>query len=92
MKSLLEDLFVDENFGIDSTSMDTGVMMNEYNDLLVYMILEYNDRVEVYLELDDEDEPPYRNIMAKGIAGTVEAAKKIAVENLHKQAYKNKFH
>jgi len=86
LKKLFED---DKSFAVDSIGFDNGIMVNEQGDLVDYMILEYEDRFDVYLNLYDEGEPPYRNILVKGSSRKKEIAQKIAVRKLNKEAYKH---
>ncbi|RST59694.1 hypothetical protein D5F11_011370 [Siminovitchia terrae] len=86
-KSKLEMLVDDQQFGVGNKSVDTGIMINDHNDAVDYLILEFNDRFEVYLNLYDENEPPYRNILTSGKSRSLEVAKKIAVRKLNKLAY-----
>lgn len=85
----LEDLVEDKDFARNFIDSEVGVMVNQHNDLITYLIVEYEESVEVYLELNDLGEPPYRELLAEGIAETVEEAKAIAVKNLNEMAYKN---
>ncbi|MBW8350791.1 hypothetical protein K0H71_15245 [Bacillus sp. IITD106] len=90
MESKLKKLFEDDpSFGTDSIGFDNGFMVNEQGDLVDYMILEYADRFDVYLNLYDEEEPPYRNILVKGSSRKKEIAQRIAVRKLNKEAYKH---
>ncbi|MBS4195787.1 hypothetical protein [Lederbergia citri] len=90
MKSKLKKLFEDDkSFGTDSIGFDNGFMQNQHGDLVDYMILEYVDRFDVYLNLYDEGKPPYRNILAKGSAKTKEEAQMLAIEELDRFAYSN---
>jgi hypothetical protein len=86
-KSKMFSLFDDEEFAKDAIDCDSGIMINQHKDVLNFLILTFEDRFEVYLELFDDGEPPYRDILGVGIAETLEAAKAIAVANLNRQAY-----
>ena len=63
-------------------------MINEYSDVINYLILEYPGLFTVYLNLWD-DEEPYRNILADGIAIKLEDAKEIALKNINEMIYEN---
>ena len=89
MKPKLEMLITDnESFGSDAKNFETGIMINEFNDSIDSVMLEFDDRYEVYLNLYDE-RPPFRNVLAKGVAKNIRDAKEIANKNLIKIAYKN---
>lgn len=92
MKPKLEALVDDSNFGIGAINVETGVMVNQYRDMVDFIFLEFSDRFEVYLNIYDEKEPPFRNLLAKGVGGDLEEAKRVAVENLDAIAYKNRIH
>ncbi|MCS0789509.1 hypothetical protein NX021_15255 [Cytobacillus firmus] len=88
MKSKLDILADDENFGLGALGCQTGLMMNQYNDVVTYLFLAQEGYFEVYLSLfDEEHEPLSRDILAEGIAPTLEEAKAIAVKNLNEEAY-----
>ncbi|WP_394136871.1 hypothetical protein [Cytobacillus oceanisediminis] len=90
MKSKLEVLTDDERFGTEAIDCETGIMINKYNDVVTYLFMEYEGYFEVYLSIqDDENEAPYRDILAEGIAATLEEAKSIAFKNLNEMAYSN---
>lgn len=84
MRSKLEELFDDESFAVGSTGYDNGVMVNQQGDPVEYMMLRYADRWDVYLNLFDEGEAPFRNILVKGSAKDKNTAKELAVEKLNK--------
>lgn len=86
IKSKLVALYDDESFATDAISSDAGLMVNQYNEVVNYLILEYQGFFHVYLNLFDGEEP-FRNILSEGIATTLEEAKEIAVNNLNKMAY-----
>lgn len=86
--SKLIALFDDEQFGTDALDAQTGILVNEYDDVVEYLILTFVNRVEVYLNLFDE-KPPYRNYLGTGAAEEIEAAKAIAITDLNRQAYSN---
>jgi hypothetical protein len=87
-KSKLIALFDDEHFGTNAIDTEAGIMVNEYDDGVYYLIFTFADRVEVYLNLYDE-EAPYRNFLGEGAAEEIEVAKAHAVADLNKQAYSN---
>lgn len=88
IQSKLFSLYDDPNFATDAIDFDTGVMINEYGDAILYLVLQYaENHFHVYLSLCDDGNPPYRDIMAEGIATTLEAAQDIAVKNLNKLSY-----
>ena len=86
MKSKLVALYDDEEFATDAINSDVGLMVNQYNEVVNYLILEYQGFFHVYLNLFDEEEP-FRNILSEGIAPTLEEAQVIAVNNLNEMAY-----
>ena len=79
-------LFDDPTFGLDMIDCDTGLVITEQEDCALYAIVVFEDRVEAYVNICD-DEAPYRNYMGEGVAATEEEAKKLAMEALHRQAY-----
>lgn len=88
MRSKLLALYEDdEKFGIDAIDIQTGLMINPEKDVVEYLILQFPGRYEVYLNLFDEGEPPYRNILVSGKSKSLEVAKSIAVRKLRKKAY-----
>lgn len=46
--------------------IESGVLITNHDDQVVYMILEYEGYFHVYLEYDDEEEP-YRDYIIEGI-------------------------
>ena len=87
-RSKLEILADDENFGLGALGCQTGLMVNQNNDVVTYLFLAQEGFFEVYLSLfDEEHEPLSRDILAEGIASTLEDAKAIAVKNLNEEAY-----
>lgn len=89
MRPKLETLITEnKNFGTDANNLETGIMINEFNDSIDFIILEFDDRYEVHLNLYDE-KPQSRNILAIGIAKSIDKAKKIASQKLVKLAYEN---
>lgn len=86
MKSKLVALYDDENFATDAINGDVGLIVNQYNEVVNYLILEYQGFFHVYLNLFD-DEEPFRNILSEGIATTLDEAKEIAANNLNEMAY-----
>lgn len=90
LKSKLEKLVEDDlSFGTDAVGFDNGFMQNQQGDLVDYMILEYEDRFDVYLNLYDEGESPYRDILVRGSSKKKEIARRIAVRKLNKEAYEH---
>lgn len=87
LKSKLLKLYDDETFGVDAISFNNGFVINSHDDLIDYMILEYQDRFDVYLNLYDHGEPPYRNILVKGSSKSLDVARNIALRKLDKEAY-----
>lgn len=85
MKSKLEELFDDENFGVEAVGHNNGIMIYKSSVPVDFLILEYKNRFDVYLNLFDEGEPPYRNILVKGSSKKLETAQKIAVRKLEKE-------
>lgn len=84
MKSGLEALFNDGDFGTGAIGHDNGIMI--HSDFPVdYLILEYGNRFDVYLNLYDEGEAPYRNILVKGSSKKLEIVKNIAIRKLEKE-------
>lgn len=82
----IESLFDDESFAADAISSNMGIMINEHQDVIRYLTLEYEGLFIVYVNLFD-DETSFRNILAEGIAQTEQAAKQIALNNLNEMAY-----
>ena len=72
--------------------LETGLMVNEHQDVAAFMILQYDGNFHMYLHLWDDDEPPFRDILVEGIAPTLEEAQEIAVANLDKMAYEGNIH
>ena len=48
-------------------------------------MLEYLDRFDVYLNITDDGESPYRDILVKGSSKNKEVAKKIATRKLNNE-------
>ncbi|MBO0586447.1 hypothetical protein [Sporosarcina sp. E16_8] len=91
MKSKLIELFDDESFGTDAINNDVGIMISDFGDMVDCLVLEYEDRYDVYLNLYDEDEAPHRNVLVKGSSKNKEIAKRIAARKLNKE-YENLVH
>ncbi len=93
MKTQLEKLVEDESFGLGALDNETGIMFNEHKDAVDFIFLFFADRVEVYLNLYDENEDSTaiigRDYLAVGIGDTLEEAQDNAVFELDKQAYSN---
>lgn len=92
VKSQLLSLLDDKEFGKGAINHDVGLMVNEHNDVLNYFIIEFKDSFEVYLELNDEGEPPYRSHLAKGSGRELDEARRNAVDKLNEIAYGNPTH
>jgi len=87
MESKLGALMQKKTFALESTDIDTGfILFNE--DYINYVTLHFDDRVEVYMELFDFGEEPYRDILAIGKGETLDEAETKAMEHLIEQAYK----
>ncbi|WP_028392734.1 hypothetical protein [Bacillus cihuensis] len=93
MKTQLEKLVEDESFGVGALDSETGIMINKHKDAIDFIFLFFEDRVEVYLNLYDENEDSSaiigRDYLAVGIGETLEEAKSNAVLELDRQAYSN---
>lgn len=83
--SKLEALFDDESFAKDAINFDSGLMVNQYNDVINYLTIEYEGFYTVYLNLLEEE--PYINLLAEGIALTIDDAKEIALKNINEMIY-----
>jgi hypothetical protein len=88
LKSKLEELFDDEAFGTDAINRDVGIMISSFGIPVDCLVMEYEDRCDVYLNLFDEDEAPYRNLLVKGSSKSREVAQSIAARKLNKE-YEN---
>ena len=75
----LEALLDEEEFAADAISTDVGLLITE-NDVIHYLIVEV-EFFTVYLNLFEED--PYTNVLAEGIALTLEEAKAIMNELMY---------
>ena len=84
LETLLEDDHIDDSY----IGFESGVLVTNYNDTVVYIILEYEGYFHVYLEYEDEEEP-YCDCIVEGIASTREQAQDIAVKNLNEWIYSN---
>ena len=85
MKSKLEELFDDATFGTDAINHDIGIMITDFGIPVDCLVLEYEDRYDVYLNLYDDGEAPHRNILVKGSSKNIEIAKRIAARKIHKE-------
>lgn len=86
LKSKLEELLENNELIYGGMiSFDNGIMINDNGDLVDFAVLEYADRFDVYLNLYDEGEAPYRNILVKGSSRSMEAAQKIAKRKLNEK-------
>ncbi|MFD1929243.1 hypothetical protein ACFSFY_14465 [Sporosarcina siberiensis] len=85
MESKLDELMDDETFAVDAISHDVGIMFTEHNYAVNYLILEYADRFDAYLNLYDEGEAPFRNILVKGSSKSKEIAMSIASRKLNNE-------
>lgn len=54
MRSKLDKLFDDPNFGVGAKDYDTGVMIYKNKESLTYVILKFDGYYEVYLSLFDD--------------------------------------
>lgn len=83
----LIEIYHSGHFNTELISTESGMMIHEvFNDEVDFLILTYEDRVEVYLSLYDVEDS-YRNHLSDGIAEDREEAVAIALANLHRQAY-----
>ena len=82
--SKLEALLDDEEFAADAISTDVGLLIAK-NDVMHYLIMEYEGIFTVYLNLFEEE--PYTDILAEGSALTLEEAKAIALNNMNELMY-----
>ncbi|OIK13579.1 hypothetical protein BIV60_13880 [Bacillus sp. MUM 116] len=88
MSKLLE-LVDEKKFGKGAIGFDNGFMINSHDDMVDYLIVEFEDRFEVYLNIYDNGKTPNRDFLAEGLAEDLEEAKEIAVRNLEKIAYQS---
>lgn len=75
--------------------IDTGILLykdGRIKELVNYIILTYPNHYEVYLHLFDSGEPPFRDILVKGVNENLHRAKDIAVENLQHELQKYNYH
>jgi len=87
-KSKLLSLLDDEYFAVGLVDVKAGVILDEFDDVVTFLILVFYDRVEAYLSLYD-DEAPYHDYLAKGVAEDVETAKEYAFADLDRQVHLN---
>lgn len=80
MKSKLDKLFDDPNFGADAHGYDTGIMTYD-NEVLNYVILNYDRYHKVYLSLFDDT----RDYLVHGKSRSLDVAKQIAINKLDKK-------
>ncbi|WP_409290633.1 hypothetical protein [Peribacillus sp. SCS-37] len=73
----------DEEFAVDFVTVE----INEYTDMIEFLFFTFEDRAEVYFCLYDDGEAPFRNILGKGTAATIDEAAQLAKADLDKQAY-----
>lgn len=94
MESKLEKLLDDDNVLKGVISYDNGFMINDHGDAVDYLMLEYKDRHDVYLNLFDGGVAPYRDILVKGSSNSIEVSKRIATKKLNKeyQIHKDQVH
>lgn len=81
MKSKLDKLVDNPNFGIGAIGHDTGIMIYNDVDTLNYITLTYDDHYEVYLSLFDDT----RDFLVEGNADELAMAKQIAIDKLDRQ-------
>lgn len=84
----LETLLEDDQFDDSYIDFESGVLITNHNDSVVYMILEYEEYFHVYLQFEDEEEP-FHDCIIEGIAVTREQAQQIAIQNLNEFIYQN---
>lgn len=90
MKSKIEELLENDELMEDGiVNFENGLMINDYDDSVDFVIFEYADRFDVYLNLYDEGEAPYRNILVMGSSENKESAMKIAAKKLSEEYEKN---
>ena len=70
----------DEKIHKKAIEMDAGLFVNEHKHAIYYLTVKYSNFVEVYLEINDDGGPPYKNIFVKGQGETLEEAKAAALK------------
>lgn len=81
----LIEIYQSGHFNAELITAESGIMIHEVsNDEVDFLILTYEDRVEVYLSLYDVVDS-YRNYLSEGIAVDREEAVAIALANLYRQ-------
>lgn len=66
---------------------DTGIFIIDEHDTGNFVMIQYEDYFHIYLGLFDNGEPPYRDLLAEGIAPTIEEAQDIALKNFKNQLF-----
>jgi len=87
-KSKLLSLLDDEYFTVGLIDVKWGILMDDFDDPVIFMIFIFYDRVEAYFSLYDE-EVPYHNYLGKGVAEDIETAKEYALTDLDRQVHLN---
>lgn len=77
----------DEKIHKKAIEMDAGLFVNEHKHAIYYLTVKYSNFVEVYLEINDDGGPPYKNIFVKGQGETLEEAKAAALKKFNQAAY-----
>ncbi|MFE8697996.1 hypothetical protein ACFYKT_16765 [Cytobacillus sp. FJAT-53684] len=84
MKSPLEKIIFQKKGTPGIIGFDSGLMLYKEKELMEWLCIKYKKRFEIYLLLDDLEEPPYRNHLTSGVGRTLENARYAAVRNMEK--------
>ncbi|TCJ01827.1 hypothetical protein [Cytobacillus praedii] len=91
MESPLEKIIFQKQDAPGLIKMESGLMFYKEKEAMLWLCIEYENRFETFLLLDDQDQPPYRNHLTSGVGRTLEQAREIAINKMEKEVF-NKVH
>lgn len=81
MKSKLDKLVADPNFGVGAKDHDTGIITYNDSDTLNYIILTYDGYYVIYLSLFDD----MRDYLISSKSRSLDVAKQMAIDKLDRK-------
>lgn len=82
MESPLEKIIFQKQGMPGLIQMESGLMFYKEKEAMLWLCIEYENRYELYLSLDDQGKSPYRNHLTSGVGRTLEQARDAAVKNM----------
>lgn len=91
MESPFEKIAIQKQNAPGVIKVETGILFYKRKEVMEWLCIEYKSHYEIYLLLDDFNEPPYRNYLTSGVGRTLEQARNRAVKNMEKEMFSKKY-